>query len=229
MGINESALRAPVDQQPRGCPVREPNLPLPSPTAGDLMTREVKTVRDDMPLAEAARLLSYWGIRGAPVVDAAGRCVGVLSATDLVRCVADRGAARNPLPRTCGYWERHRAAGGEETILCRLAEGACPFQRAAQLPGGREAVGCSDPHCVPTDWQVVEEDAGPRVVRDLMSTEVVGVGPDAPAGEMARVMLDRRVHRLLVLDPDRRPVGLVAADDLLRVLAHPDLITGGVR
>jgi CBS domain-containing protein len=209
--------------------MRESTLLLPPRTAGDLMTREVRTLPADMTLTEAVRQLAYWGVRGAPVVDTAGRCVGVLSGTDLNRWVADRGAGRKPLPRTCSHWEGHRTAGGEEVAVCRLDAGACPFQRTTQLADGREAVTCSDPHCVPTDWQVVEEDAGPQLVRDLMTTEVIAVGPDSPAGEMARVMLDRRVHRLLVLDPDRRPVGLVAVDDLLRVLAYPDLVTGGVR
>jgi CBS domain-containing protein len=62
-------------------------------------------------------------------------------------------------------------------------------------------------------------------VRDVITTEVVGVGPDAPVTELARVMLDRGVHRLLVLDLPGRPVGVVSVNDILRVLAHPEITT----
>ena len=50
---------------------------LPSPIAGDLMSRDVKTVGAYLSLAEAARQLDAWGVRGAPVVDEQGQCVGV--------------------------------------------------------------------------------------------------------------------------------------------------------
>src|SRR6516162_1975130 len=69
-------------------------------TAADLMTAPVMTIPQEMSLREAARLLSRSSISGAPVVDAEGRCVGVLSASDFVTW-ARRG------------WE---ATGGGETI-----------------------------------------------------------------------------------------------------------------
>jgi CBS domain-containing protein len=56
-------------------------------TASDLMGREVVTLHKDMALPDAARLLAAARISGAPVVDADGRCVGVLSQSDLARSV----------------------------------------------------------------------------------------------------------------------------------------------
>jgi CBS domain-containing protein len=53
-------------------------------TAADLMISPVTTIPQDMPLREAARLLTRSSISGAPVVDAEGRCLGVLSSTDFV-------------------------------------------------------------------------------------------------------------------------------------------------
>ena len=196
-------------------------------TAGDLMSRDVETVPADLPLADAARLLARRGFHGAPVVDADGRCVGVLSVTDVARAAA----ARHPGPRrplTCGYLDRHREPGGRDGYLCRLPGGACPFQRLAELADGRLAVACAEPHCVPVDWQVVELEALPgEHVRDVMTTDVVAADPAAPVAAVARLMLDRGVQRVVVLDPDRRPAGVVAVADLLQVLAHPDLATAG--
>jgi CBS domain-containing protein len=54
-------------------------------TVGDLMAVDPIVIGANLPLDEAADLLDRHGISGAPVVDAAGSLVGVLSQTDLVR------------------------------------------------------------------------------------------------------------------------------------------------
>jgi CBS-domain-containing membrane protein len=51
----------------------------------DVMNRTVVCVRAEQSMAEAAEVLLRHEVSGAPVVDAAGRCVGILSATDFVR------------------------------------------------------------------------------------------------------------------------------------------------
>jgi CBS domain-containing protein len=58
-------------------------------TAGDLMTAPVMTIPQEMPIRDAARLFSGAHISGAPVVDAHGRCVGVLSSSDFVTWAAE--------------------------------------------------------------------------------------------------------------------------------------------
>ncbi len=55
---------------------------------GDLMTVGTVDVREDAPLAEAARLLDAHRVHGLPVVDEAGLVVGVISQTDLLRARA---------------------------------------------------------------------------------------------------------------------------------------------
>src|SRR5205823_4614169 len=58
--------------------------PLLTRTAADLMTPSVLLLPKEMSLRTAAHLLSRANISGAPVVDDAGRCIGVLSSTDFV-------------------------------------------------------------------------------------------------------------------------------------------------
>ena len=53
-------------------------------TAADLMTTPVRTIPQGMSLREAAHLFLRDRISGAPVVDADGRCIGVLSSSDFV-------------------------------------------------------------------------------------------------------------------------------------------------
>jgi CBS domain-containing protein len=197
-------------------------------TAGDLMNRDVETVSADLPLREAATRLARREVHGAPVVDSEGRCVGVLSVTDLARWASGQGELRVQLPRTCAFQEKYREPGGRETILCQLAEGVCPFQRLQEMPGGRLAIACAEPHCVPVDWQVVEVESLPGdAVRDFMTTAVVTVDPATPVHELARLMLEHRVHRLIVLDGQRRPIGVVTVNDLMQVLAHPEITAAG--
>ena len=53
-------------------------------TAREIMTREVVSVRPDTPLAEVAEAMGSRGISGVPVVDDAGRVVGVISEKDFL-------------------------------------------------------------------------------------------------------------------------------------------------
>jgi CBS domain-containing protein len=61
-----------------------PLLVLHARTAADLMTSDPKSLRRDATVAEAAAFLSTRGISAAPVIDDAGRPVGVVSRTDLL-------------------------------------------------------------------------------------------------------------------------------------------------
>jgi CBS-domain-containing membrane protein len=54
-------------------------------TAEDVMSRDVITIAWNMSLRAAAHELAQANVSGAPVTDDHGRCIGVLSTTDLVR------------------------------------------------------------------------------------------------------------------------------------------------
>lgn len=57
-------------------------------TAGDLMTHPVYSIRDRATLAEVATLMHQFRVNPVPVVDDAGRVVGLVSRADLVRVIA---------------------------------------------------------------------------------------------------------------------------------------------
>ena len=59
--------------------------------ARDVMNPQVLVVRDDLTLAELAAFFVDLEISGAPVHDAAGRLVGVVSVTDIARCTSSGG------------------------------------------------------------------------------------------------------------------------------------------
>jgi CBS domain-containing protein len=186
------------------------------------MNRNVKTLRTEDSMRDVASLLVKFGIRGAPVVDNEGRCVGMLSVSDIARWAADRDEPPTERPRSCAFQEKCRAPGGQETDLCLLAEGVCPVQNLRTGADGRRAIHCSEPHSVLADWQVVEIESQPgKAVRDFMTTALVTVDMDPPVAELARLMLAHRVHGLVVLNPQGHPIGIVSDTDLLTLLAPP--------
>jgi CBS domain-containing protein len=125
-------------------------------TVSQFMTREVITIPRDLLLQEAAQILTRSQVSGAPVVDAAGRCVGVLSATDFFRRAAGKGF--------------------EPVLTARVAEHMTP-----------------DP---------------------------VAVSPTTPIRDLARMMIDAHIHRVIVVDPEQKPIGIVSSTDILAAVAY---------
>jgi CBS domain-containing protein len=137
------------------------------------MTTKVLTVRPETPIREAAALMAERGVSGLPVVDDAGRVVGILSEGDLII----RQKPREPLP----WWRQFFVD----------AEGLAREYR--------KAVGTT---------------AG-----EVMTTEVLCVGPELPIAAAAVILDERRIRRLPVV-ADGRLVGIVSRGDLVRALAR---------
>jgi CBS domain-containing protein len=189
-------------------------------TAGDLMGRNLHTVTAAMPLRDAARELVRLGIHGAPVIDDDGRCVGVLSVSDLARWAAQSSDPTHQ-PRACSFQEDVRTPGGEVEVRCRLHPGACSLQRFREEADGRTAIVCVDPHGICTDWQVIQVELLPEdQVRHFMTTVLVTAARETSVVDLAQTMLDRSVHRVIVVDADGRPVGVVSVTDLLAAVAR---------
>jgi CBS-domain-containing membrane protein len=148
-------------------------------TAEDLMSRPVVTIPQQMSLRAAARLLAEERITGAPVVDEAGRCVGVLSASDFVKWAQD--------------------GGSENEVRCTTAQ------------------------CFCSEWQVVDLTfLPPDEVRWHMTADPVMVSLETPITALAQMMVDAHIHRLIVVDVERRPIGIVSGTDIVAAVAGAD-------
>jgi len=77
--------------------------------AMDVMTTDVITVDPEMKVQALATLLAERGISGAPVVDANGALVGIISEGDLLHR-AEIGAARRHRVRRRSWWLDHYAS-----------------------------------------------------------------------------------------------------------------------
>ena len=165
-------------------------------TAADLMNPKVLAVRDDLTLRELAAFLIRNQITGAPVEDAGGRLVGVVSTVDIAEAVL---------------------AGQEQAGAGGAAGGAAPGD--AGRAAGAVAFFAQDWEEEPdeedlAELRLAEDDL---LVRDIMTPAVYSVAEDATVSEVASRMLDSHVHRLLVTREDR-PVGIITTSDLLGLL-----------
>jgi CBS domain-containing protein len=194
--------------------------PLPALTARDLMSPGVVTISQDTPLRAAAQVFFQLRIEEAAVVDSGGRCVGTLSATDLIRWALGGagGAAGDALAPACPYQVRGRLLTGEDAAICMRAEGSCPLQEVRPMTGGRHTVVCLLRGGPVSDWQQVSVGVPAAGVRRYMTADVPAVGPDATLTELGRVVIDAHVHRLVVVDQQQRPIGTVSRLDVLAAL-----------
>jgi CBS domain-containing protein len=63
-------------------------------------------------------------------------------------------------------------------------------------------------------------DASKVLVRDIMSTPLITVAPDATMTKAAELMAQYRIRRLVVIDGSGGLVGIVTAGDIARVIAE---------
>ena len=59
-------------------------------------------------------------------------------------------------------------------------------------------------------------------VSRYMTRDVVATGPDTRVGELARWMCDAHIHRIVIVDDRRRPIGVVSSMDVLAAIARLD-------
>lgn len=81
----------------------------------------------------------------------------------------------------------------------------------------------ADPNveCVCCAWQIVESGSLPEhQVGELMTPDPVMVTQVTPIYDLARMMLDARIHRIVVIDEQRCPMGVVSTTDILAAVAH---------
>jgi CBS domain-containing protein len=57
------------------------------------------------------------------------------------------------------------------------------------------------------------------MVRDLMTTPAKTISGSAALEEAARRMTEEHVHRLVVVDTGRRPIGVISESDIVREIA----------
>jgi CBS-domain-containing membrane protein len=123
---------------------------------------------------------------------------------EMVRLLRDRGTEFLMVVDAEG-----RAVGAvtEEDLLLKMARGWLEERGAEPESASRRAQ---------------RRKATAVTARELMNEPLVSVAASVPAAEAARVMRERGVRHLAVLDPRGWPVGVVDRADLIALLVRPD-------
>ena len=53
-----------------------------------------------------------------------------------------------------------------------------------------------------------------------MTEDVVTASPHMPLPELAQMMVDAHIHRIVVVDEESRPIGIVSSTDILAAMAR---------
>jgi CBS domain-containing protein len=96
-----------------------------------------------------------------------------------------------------------------------------PIQIEGSLPAGKkEFAAPAQSSGFFTDWQVVDVEKLPgEEVRRYMSADPVTVLPGASIRILARMIMDAHMHRVIVVDGEHRPMGIVTPSDIMDALA----------
>lgn len=87
----------------------------------------------------------------------------------------------------------------------------------------KEAVQATGTSIIAALRHVREEDKAKGVTAaDLMTRPAITIGPDASVAEAARIMYDRRIKRLPVVDAAGRLLGVISRSDVLAVFSRSD-------
>src|SRR5262249_48650611 len=70
--------------------------------------------------------------------------------------------------------------------------------------------------CVYAEWQVVDVEQLPdETVRRRMTPDPVTADEQTFVAELARLMVDAHIHRVIIVDEDHAPKGIVTSTDIL--------------
>lgn len=173
----------------------------------DLMKTEVATVSPETSVADLIDLLDRAGITGAPVVDADEALVGIVSIRDVLHLAREMGEVPEAM-----RWGMARSAPPQESgFLDPPVEGE--FFAYYVTPGG----GFVDVRS--RIQEVPDKLFDGYKVSDIMSTDPVMIPPEAGIQELAGLLRERKIHRVLVVD-NGQLAGIVTTSDILEHLAN---------
>lgn len=219
-------------------------------TVADVMSRAVARVGPDAPVGEVVTLLIDRALRALPVVDADRRVVGIITDGDLLTRGATALPVRLqqllPLSERAAQvaalaQQPRRAAdvmtAGPITLPATtpLAEAAATMARhdLKRLPAvdadGRLVGMVSRSDLLKTVAEGLRQrpeqplrlaDGAPATVGELMIADVPTVHRETPLAEALDRLLETAKRRVVVVDDDRRVVGIITDGDVLRRAAR---------
>ena len=210
----------------------------------DLMSREVRTVTPDMPIADAVEMLIGQSYRSLPVVDEAHRIVGILTDGDLLArlglpdasvqsslTAAELGRELDALRRS-GKTVREvmvspvitttedAAVGDAVRIMAAQGIKRVPVvDRSGRVVGIVSRVDVLRALAQPLTHEAPERGLTPgqhTKVKDVMVAEVPTVQSATPLNTVVDLLVSAAQRRIVVVDAQRHVLGIITDGDLLK-------------
>jgi CBS-domain-containing membrane protein len=100
------------------------------------------------------------------------------------------------------------------------------YRASSEDPGIHPA--CGHPSCYGVDWQSTSiEELPAEEVAAHMTRDLITATPRTGINTLARMMLDAHIHRIVILDEQQRPIGIVSSTDILAAVAHAEQMLAG--
>ncbi len=154
--------------------------------AEDILQRDVVVCGPQDTLSEAMELMTENHVSGLPVMDSKARCVGLISATDILN-----------------FEQEHSEFAAEAND-----DVARHFDAETQR------------------WESVRissfalEEFGHVHVEEVMTRDLLSVDRETPIKQVAKLMVESAVHRVLVLNEQQSLQGLISSIDFVRLVAE---------
>ena len=215
-------------------------------TAADVMSAPVVSIGENARVAEAIRLMTERQLKRLPVLDAYGALVGMVSRFDVLAAFAGFPGVQAalpvpglPLPQTAGDVMFRDVPGiAPEATVSEVLEKlvSTPLRRVVVVDPSRRVLGIivdaallsrlsrrGAPGALRALLSFLSSRSGEPLdisgtAADVMERRVYTVRQDAPLSEVLQTMLSNRVKRLVVVDAERRLVGMVDRASLLRAI-----------
>ncbi len=215
--------------------------------ARDIMTSPAQTINVKTDLSEALVRMAGNNIKRLPVVDDDGNIMGIVSRVDVLRAVSRAAAITESIPqlpkslgRTAGeVMYQQVPTASPESPLTRVLEQilATPLRRVVVVDSNMKVLGI-----------VVDRDIAARFTQkkkpgllnslisalsssaklpasiegsaqDIMNRDVFTVQHEDPLTDVIKLMVDKSVKRIVVVDSEKRLLGIIDREIVMRALA----------
>ena len=206
----------------------------------DVMTQPVVSVKENESLGSATAKMVKAGLKRLPVVNEAGKLVGMFSRLDVLRQVADAPFAVPPVHLKSGAVQKVKdimltdfpTVNQDEdlsTVVDKFVRGNT--HRLIVVDTSGQAIGLISDSDVIARVQpehrrgildafrnIGKPPAGKETAFDLMSSGVTSISPDMSIADASRKMLTEGRKWLVVIGDNLKPAGLVDRQTLLEAL-----------
>ncbi len=217
-------------------------------TAKDVMTSPAHVLNVKTNVTDALNLMARRKLKRLPVVDDDGNLMGIVSRADALRAIAKVAAVNGSLPELPQGLKRVASdvmfkdipTASLETPLVEVLQKivATPLRRVVVVDASKKILGIVLDHDL-VDRYVKQENPGllqfllgvlsnkqhdfsglEGTAKDIMETEVFTVLPDATLTDVTRHLVAKKAKRLVVADAQRRLLGMVDRESVVRALAE---------